>query len=337
MQKLVAVCLVLCAQSLFAATEMPDAADAANTVESLQLLEERPVEGMVGGNLSGLAWCNDALWGVSDRDDEQLYRLKQHEGIWQAEAEPFVAPPAPDVGLPWGMRTSVKLAGIARGGVLDFEGLTCDSAGNRYLVSESTLGVLHLPLAGEPKWLELPPELMRQARASGMLLQFNSLIEGIAVDPAGKRLYLAAERKRRGVLVLHKQQNNWRCIESCVLVSEGGTVRGPAQLGSKRGEPRDFSDLSIYGEKLFTLERQTYQICRRSLNDGQVERCWSIAEEALTPERRYSPSHGMTEALSVDETGAWVGVDNGSYTRADGESRPIIWRFNAPKDGWSSR
>ena len=29
-----------------------------------------------GGNLSGLAWRGGALWTVSDRDDDRLYRLQ---------------------------------------------------------------------------------------------------------------------------------------------------------------------------------------------------------------------------------------------------------------------
>ena len=41
----------------------------------LQLTSEHPVQGMTNGNLSGLAWCGDALWAVSDRDDNRLYRL----------------------------------------------------------------------------------------------------------------------------------------------------------------------------------------------------------------------------------------------------------------------
>ena len=41
----------------------------------LKLLAEHPVEGLQGGNLSGLAWCGDALLAVSDRDDDRLYRL----------------------------------------------------------------------------------------------------------------------------------------------------------------------------------------------------------------------------------------------------------------------
>lgn len=34
---------------------------------------------------------------------------------------------------------------------------------------------------------------MRQARASGMLLHYNALLEGLVIDPAGERLWLAAE------------------------------------------------------------------------------------------------------------------------------------------------
>lgn len=62
---------------------------AAPPVTPLQLLEERPVTAMTGGNLSGLAWCQGALWALSDRDDRRLYRLRAKAGIWQAEAEQF--------------------------------------------------------------------------------------------------------------------------------------------------------------------------------------------------------------------------------------------------------
>ncbi|HWV11348.1 MAG TPA: DNA topoisomerase IV, partial [Pseudomonas sp.] len=37
--------------------------------EELTLVSEHPVDGMTNGNLSGLAWCGDALWAVSDRED----------------------------------------------------------------------------------------------------------------------------------------------------------------------------------------------------------------------------------------------------------------------------
>ncbi|MCY1522662.1 Esterase-like activity of phytase [compost metagenome] len=304
--------------------------------EELKLLGEHPIQGIAEGNLSGLAWCGDALWAVSDREDDRLYRLDTSESVWQAEAEPFVAPPVPAMPLPWGLRMRSWVAGLVRGGDLDFEGLSCDALGNRYLVSEAHAAVLQVPPTAEPQWLTLPDGLVRQARASGMLLHFNSLFEGVAIDPAGERLWLAAERQRRGLLVLHKQRSSWLCTGGCVLLSEGGSEPAPSQLGGQL-QPRDFSGLAFYNEKLFTLERQAHRICRRQLSNGEVERCWSFAAEALTAARLYPPSYGLAEALWVDKDGAWIGVDNGRLARADGEQRPIVWRFAAPDGGWENR
>lgn len=68
-----------------------------------------------------------------------------------------------------------------------------------------------------------------------------------------------------------------------------------------------------------------------------LERCWSFAAEALAEPRRYPVAYGVAEALWIDKDGAWIGVDNGGLTRADGETRPIVWRFKAPNGGWSQR
>jgi uncharacterized protein YjiK len=37
--------------------------------------------------------------------------------------------------------------------------------------------------------------MVREARASGMLLHFNAMFEGLAINPAGDQMWLAAERK----------------------------------------------------------------------------------------------------------------------------------------------
>ena len=315
------------------------AVQAAPPVTSLQLLEERPVAGMTNGNLSGLTWCQGALWAVSDRDDRRLYRLHAAPGIWQAEAENFSAPVAPPSGLSWGQQIGSWGVGIVRGGELDFEGLSCDAAGNRYLVSEAQVAVLKLPLDGSPNWLPLPPNLLGQARVSGLFRQFNALAEGLAVDPAGKRLWLAAERQNRGLIALQQQTGGWACAQSCVLLSESTYQYAPAQMGGER-LPVDFSDLAFYDGKLFTLERLQLQVCRRNPADGRAERCWSFADTALTDARRYPVPYGVAEALVVDAEGAWIGLDNGAsmggddYARSDGERRPIIWRFAAPAGGW---
>src|SRR5690606_30324780 len=148
-------------------------------------------------------------------------------------------------------------------GELDFEGMSCDAMGNRYLVSEAFAAVLQISPVGDARWLPLPDRLVRQARASGMLLQFNALFEGIAIDPEGSRLWLAAERERRGLLVLHRQQDSWHCTGGCVQLVEGGEEQAPEAIGG-HSLPLDFSGLAFLDGKLFTLERAGHRICRRS-------------------------------------------------------------------------
>lgn len=308
----------------------------AEPAPSLRLLSEHPVEGMRGGNLSGLAQCGQQLWTVSDRDDDQIYRLDPNDGVWQAQTVPIEVPPVPDSGLPWGLRARTWVASFVRGGDLDFEGITCDSAGNRYIVSEAHAAVLQVPSAGPASWLKISPLLVREARASGMLLHFNALFEGLAISPAGDQMWLAAERESRGLLRIKRQQTVWECDGGCVLLSEAGVEMQPASFPKAKAVSRDFADLSLYNGKLFTLERNKFEICRRDAMTARVERCWSFADEALQAHRRYSQEYGLAEALVVDADGAWVGIDNNNGVRADGERRPIVWRFAAPVGGWSA-
>ena len=309
----------------------------AEPAPQLRLLSEHPVDGMHGGNLSGLARCGKDWWTVSDRDDAQIYRLDTRENIWQAETVRIDVPPVPDSGLPWGLRSRTWVASFVRGGDLDFEGITCDSVGTRYVVSESHAAVLQVPLFGPVSWLKISPMLVREARASGLLLHFNALFEGLAINPAGDRLWLAAERERRGLLLLKRQQTVWDCDGGCVLLSQAGKEMQPAQFVRAKAVSRDFADVSLFNGKLFTLERYDLEICRRDAVTAKVERCWSFADEAMLPDRRYPQPYGLTEALVVDADGAWIGIDNNFTPRADGEKRPIVWHFAAPEGGWSAK
>ncbi|NUT73887.1 DNA topoisomerase IV [Pseudomonas sp. C1C7] len=309
----------------------------AEPAPQLRLLSEHAVDGMRGGNLSGLAQCGKELWAVSDRDDDQIYRLPTGDGVWHAETVGIGVPPVPDSGLPWGLRARAWVASFVRGGDLDFEGITCDSAGNRYVVSEAHAAVLQIPPTGPTSWLKISPLMVREARARGMLLNFNAVFEGLAINPEGDQLWLAAERESRGLLLIKRKQTVWDCDGGCVLLSEAGKEMQPAQFPGAKPMPRDFADLSLYNGKLFTLERNAYEICRRDTVTAKVERCWSFAEDALQEHRRYPQSFGLAEALVIDEQGAWIGIDNNNDARADGEDRPIVWRFAAPEGGWSAK
>lgn len=309
----------------------------AEPLQELRLLSEHPVEGMRGGNLSGLAMCGNELWTVSDRDDEQIYRLDTRDPVWQAQTVHIDVPPVPESGLPWGLSSRTWAASFIRGGDLDFEGISCDSAGNRYIVSEAHAAVLQVPVSGPANWLKISPLLVREARASGMLLKFNAIFEGLAINPAGDRMWLAAERQNRGLLLIKRQQTVWDCDGGCVLLSEGGKEMQPAQFPKAKAVDRDFSDISLFNGKLFTLERNAFEICRRDAQTAKVEQCWSYAGELLQEIRRYSQNYGLEEALIIDAEGAWIGVDNNFGPRADGEVRPVVWRFAAPDGGWSAR
>ena len=309
----------------------------AGPAPQLRLLSGHVVDGMRGGNLSGLAQCGNELWAVSDRDDDQIYRLDTRESAWQAEAVHIDVPPVPDSGLPWGLKSRVWGAAFVRGGDLDFEGITCDGAGNRYVVSEGHAAVLQVPPTGPASWLKISPMLVREARARGLLLQFNALFEGLAINLAGDQMWLAAERQGRGLLMIKRKQTVWDCDGGCVLMSEAGMEMQPEQFPHAKVVPRDFSDLSLFNGKLFTLERNAYQICRRDSQTAKVERCWSYDAELLQDNRRYPQNYGLEEALIVDADGAWIGVDNNFGPRADGEVRPVVWRFAAPEGGWSAR
>lgn len=303
----------------------------------LQLLSEHAVDGMRGGNLSGLAQCGKELWAVSDRDDDQIYRLDTRANVWQAQSVGIDFPVVPDSGLPLGLRSRAWAASFVRGGDLDFEGITCDSAGNRYVVSESHAAVLQIPPTGPASWLKISPLMVREARASGLLLRFNALFEGLAINPEGDQLWLAAERDSRGLLLIKRKQTVWDCDGGCVLLSEAGKEMQPAQFPNAKAASRDFADLSLFNGKLFTLERNAYEICRRDAVTAKVERCWSFSEETLQENRRYPQPYGLAEALVVDADGAWIGFDNNTGVRADGEARPVVWHFAAPEGGWSAK
>lgn len=309
----------------------------AEPAPELRLLSEHAIDGMRGGNLSGLAQCGKDLWTVSDRDDDQIYRLDTRDPVWQAETVGIGVPPVPDNGLPWGLRARTWAAAFVRGGDLDFEGISCDSAGNRYIVSEAHAAVLQVPTTGPASWLKISPIMVREARASGLLLHFNALFEGLAINPEGDQLWLAAERESRGLLLIKRKQTIWDCDGGCVLLSEAGREMQPAQFPRARAMPKDFADLALFNGKLFTLERNAFEICRRDAVTAKVERCWSFAAEALQENRRYPQAYGLAEALIVDADGAWIGIDNNTGARADGEVRPIVWRFAAPEGGWSAK
>lgn len=303
--------------------------------EQLRLLDEYLVEGLAAGNLSGLARCGSDLLTLSDREDEHLHVLNTADSPWVATAQSFEVPDMPPEGqLPWGMRAQALLSASVRGGQMDFEAIACDAENNRYLVSEAYAAVLRVTPEGQSEWLALPENLLPQARARGLLHKHNALYEGLAVNPEGDILWLAAEREQRGLLRIEQNaQGDWVCPATGCVVFHDPEVSAPS-ASSEASPAQDFSDLVLFKDKLFTLERQQRQICRRDTDTGVAERCWSYQETAFAPERRYPTPYGVAEALWLEDEYALVGLDNNGRARKDGDDRPIVWQFAAPSGGW---
>ena len=307
----------------------------------LRMLSEHPVDGMRGGNLSGLAKCGEQLWTVSDRDDDRIYRLDTRASVWKAEAVLIIVPPAPeDPGRTLGMKTQSFFRSLVGNGALDFEGIACDPAQNRYILSETYSAILKISPNGELGWLRISSQMLTMAREAGLLAHANALYEGLVVTGiASTEIWLAAERQKRGLVKIKRLLNpmyyTWFCYSVCVVMTEDGLAPQPPQFPGSKLVERDFSDIALFGNKLFLLDRNAFKVCRHEMLTGKQERCWSFAADALVPSRQYTSKHGLTEALLVDAQGAWIGVDNNFATRADGESRPIVWRFAAPEGGWS--
>lgn len=299
----------------------------------LELAQEYPVQGLTGGHLSGLSQCQGRWWAVSDRVDNQVFELILDNAQQQFLAQPYAIQVPPINRKPLANRLLQSVVSQVRGSELDFEGISCDSQHNLYLVSEAYSAVLQVNREGEGRWIRLPSNLHSMARANGLLLRHNAGLEGLALAEDGSQLWLAAERQGRGLIRLTQHQLQWRCIDNCVVLAEQHQVPLPAPYSGRTAA--DFSGLSMYRDKLFTLERAERQLCRRELKHGKVERCWSFASTESLPEKRYGGAQlGMAEALVIEEGAAWVGLDTADKVRTDQLKNPIIWQFKAPAKGW---
>lgn len=120
------------------------------------------------------------------------------------------------------------------------------------------------------------------------------------MDPAGTRLWLAAERQNRGLLALQQQTSGWACARAAYC-SVSAYQRAPAQMGGERLPvillTWRFLPANCTGTSAIT-------VCRRNPADGALERCWSFADTALAEARRYPLPYGVAEALAVDAEGA---------------------------------
>lgn len=283
---------------------LPPMLEAATPVSAAQLVAARWLEGSAGLDISGLTFCAGELLAVSDKNSTEIYTvagaaLKPHTRI--------AALAAPE-GEPAGLLAAL-LQIIRPASEMDFEGITCDG-GTVYLVSEHHNRIAKLRAGGDANWLVR--HWASEARSRGYLTKLNAGTEGLVkID---EDFWIAMEREPRGLLRL----------------SPGSKPRffsiPPVAALEFRGRAEDVTGLAHYDGALFTLERNAFAVCRRSLETLEAEWCIDYRAVEEAPEFVYEETkYGKGEGVAVDASGIYVVLDNNNVARAaDSEDKRAL-------------
>jgi hypothetical protein len=279
------------------------------TASTIHLILHRAlfVEGPDNSQPSGLALCNGSLLAVSDRHDDTVFSVRiGPEAAW---LEPYVTFTAPRRG--WRR--------------LDFEGIACDEEGRLFLVSETRCRILQLSADGRhAAWIT--PDLKPYGREKGLFQVDNAYLEGIACL-APRRFVLCAERQPRGFVEVDLSTAPARVS---AYTAEAGLFPFAA------GRSPDFSDLTLFRDTLYVLERNAFVITRLERRGERWEASagWSYAHVVEQPEFRYADMrYGKAEGLCMDERFVYLILDNNGIPRAaDPEDRrPLLLIFHRPE------
>lgn len=294
-------------------------------IEALKLLRALPVAGPENLEPSGLAVCNDRLAMISDKHDGTVFTLRMEDNIAHVETLLSLPPiPEPAHGaLPRLHLFKLWLVDFIRHTRFDWEGVSCDPAGNLYLLSETYAQILMVTPTQEVRWLD--GGLYEAAHAKQMMQHTNGFAEGLAWAP--EQLIIAAERDQRGLIEL--------------AVREGAAHVNAAQSIAPSGLPRPaghkdtsaFSGLAYHNKKLYTLERSDSAVCRRSMGTFAIELCWSYAAVESAPEYIYKDAaFGQGEGLEISHNKLYVILDNNQQVRRahPDDKRPLLFEFELP-------
>ncbi len=274
----------------------------------LELVRALPIESDRPQEPSGIVKRGQDFFVISDNDDSTIFRLAIEDD--RARLEPairFQATP-PDGGT----------------GKLDFEGISTDSEGNFYLVSEACFRILRVSSAGAADWIG--PDLAEAGRKVGLFQVGNAGLEGIAVSGPGQ-FVLCAERQARGILELQLAPGGpsisaWNCDQS--RISSGTGKRLP-----------DFSDVFWERGKLFAMVRGAEVIVQLDRNgeDFEEKAIWSVKQTLTSHAYAYEDqAFGMAEGLCLDSDRVYIVLDNNGDGRASqpNDTRPLLFIFRRP-------
>lgn len=298
---LFAALIAFLAFPVLAATDTPEVIPA-------ELVQAWWVDGSEGLDISGLSLCWGELVAVADKASDRFYSLTPNLGepsVSLVERARFTPP-----GLPDDQPVSLKARALHVASTdlsMDFEGVTCDED-RFYLLSERHNRLASLDAkARAAHWT--PQRWLESAWAAGYIHDFNGGSEGLV--KAGEDFWIALERNPRGLLRLKPGDREGHAF-----------FQIPPVAGLNfRGFSEDVAGLAYYGGFLYTLERNAYAVCQRSLANLQANWCVTYRHIERAPEYRYRTGRfGKGEGLEVDERGIFVMLDNNGVARMKDKS-----------------
>lgn len=280
---------------------------------------------------SGLAYCQGHLLMIADNEDHLIFELtpdadeSQLLHVYKTLNTPLA--PAPLPGLPWFMQLKTNIAALTSQKEYDWEAITCDEQGNLWLASERYIALAKVTADGTLSWLAL--DIYINGKKQGLFQVDNGYLEGLAWHPS-QRLFMAAERQQRGILVAALNDNSHAELQTIKAIAT-------SPLSGQASRSVDFSDVWVEPGALYTLERNHYAICRRSLSTLDAERCWSYAAVENSADYRYADSEfGIAEGLARVGSKLYIVVDNNQKKRLKTEkNHAMLFIYDVP-DNWQS-
>lgn len=278
---------------------------------------------------SGLAYCQGHLLMIADNEDHLIFELTPDANelqllhVYKTLNSPI--PPAPVPDLPWYLQLEHTIAAWVSPNEYDWEAITCDAQGNLWLASERYIALAKVTADGTLSWLAL--DIYTRGKKQGLFQVNNGYLEGLAWHPS-QRLFMAAERQQRGILVAAFKDNSHAELQTIKAIAT-------SPLSGQASRSVDFSDIWVEPDALYTLERNHYAVCRRSLSTLDAEVCWSYAAVENSADYRYADSEfGIAEGLARVGNKLYIVVDNNQKNRLKtGQNHAMLFVYDVP-DNW---
>ncbi|VAW59705.1 hypothetical protein MNBD_GAMMA08-280 [hydrothermal vent metagenome] len=272
-------------------------------------------------NLSGLDVCNDKLLTVSDKKDDYIYEIKISKNQAYLIKNKYVEAPKHSASGYFTLHKIIYFAeSLILGDFNDWEGISCYE-NDIYLVSERKNSILHISDANTD-WL--PVEFYKSGVKEEYFNSYNASIEGIAVVNKNE-IFLMIERNPRGTAHITQSNNELWDVEFNSLKNLGLNYINNSY---------DVAGVAVYGEYMYTLERNAYAVCKRKLYNTSEGNCLSYEHIALDKNNTYSDEeYGLGEGIAIDEKYIYIVFDNNnSHKYKDStDYRSILLRIAHPK------